>query len=642
MATLTIQPWNKSKAEKELKKRLERAVRARSRFEKQWAKNERTLFSSTYEEASNDDIGVANVYDALRNGFGAIDGMQINYSFKYLRFIHAQMSANPPSVIPVPTSTEYKDRRAAKVADAFIQHGRRKLKLQEKVDLTSLQTLTYGTGFLKTFFDPFLGEAWEVDESTGDITMQGDITAKPILIHDMYIDPDATLEEEIGWMIERHVYSVEEAIARFPDKKEEIEALKGQYNPTQSSNKEDYEDLIEIFEYTEKAAPLNGMDGRRIFHLKTGKLLSDVMSNPYPDGRLPYRILTDVDVPGQVYGKTFIDYIIQLQDIINKIDSTVLDNIKNHGVARMVLSDGAEIADDDISNDSIDVLKVKNATQGSIHFIAPPTIMTDIYKMRQQIEVGMESLSGVNESMFGQVKREMSGFSLQTAINAGNMVRRRLFNKYQGFVEGVYTDFLELIQKHYSDSRKVLIAGEEEAISVAYFSGADISGGVDLKVDYGTSFSLDPASRREEIMQIKDVLKDAGYDSKKLLGLLRLNELNVAFDEMEVGKRRQYEIFDEIIAKYEETGTLIQIAPEANEEHASMLEACKEFRMSMTFKALAKELRDTIDAHYNARKAMLADQLTPAPAASAAPMLPNMPIAPAPAAPGTLPPILGK
>lgn len=609
MPSLKIIPWTEDKAKKELKKRLEKAIRYREKFEKQWAKNERTLFSSTYAEStSQDERGIANIYDAMRNGFDdSFDGMQINYGFKYMRFIHSQMSANPPSVIPVPTSTEWKDRRSSQVAAAFVNHGRRQLKLQDKTDLTSLQTICYGTGVGKIHYDPYLGDAWEVDENTNEITMQGDIAVKPLLIWDFWLDPDATLHEEIAYTFERHIMPYEEALARFPEHKEKFKEIKGKYNPKNSDNREDYEDLIEVFEYYEKACPLNGMDGRRIFHLKDGYLLSTIMPNPHPEGRLPYHILTDIDVPGQVYGKTFIDYIVQLQDIINRLDSTVLDNVKNHGVSRMVVYDNAEVNTDDLSNDSVEAVYVKGSTQAP-HFIPPPTLMPDMFRLRQQIEVGMEAIAGVNESMFGQVKREMSGYSLQTAINAGNMVRRRLFNKYQDYCQGIYSDYLELVQEHYTDPRKILVAGEEHSVSVAYFSGADIAGGFDLKVEYGADFSLDPAGRREEILQLREVMKDAGVPPTKIMSMLRLNELNVGFDDLEVGKRRQFEIFDEIIAKYSETGTLIQIAPEENEDHLSMLEACKEFRMSMAFKKLPKELRDTIDAHFNARKEMMATQ----------------------------------
>ena len=127
-----------------------------------------------------------------------------------------------------------------------------------------------------------------------------------------------------------------------------------------------------------------------------------------------------------------------------------------------------------------------------------------------------------------------------------------------------------------------------------------------MKVDYGSSFSLDPASRREEIMLIWDKLIAAGLTDKQVLQKLNLNEIGNLFDMVEIGKRRQLEIFDEMISKYETTGTLIYIEPEKNEDHGSMLEAAKEFRMGMVFKKLDKVVRDAIDEHINQRLEMAA------------------------------------
>lgn len=638
---ITIQPWSKAQAKKELKKRLAVAKKYReNKFEGTWRENEATVFMA-YGQDLNGDVGYGDVYDALIDEVADNDSnMGINYAFKYHRFIHSQMSANPPSVIPTPTSTDYQDRRAAEVADAFIQHGRRKLKLQERVDLTTLQTLTYGTGFTKTIYDPSLGDAWEVE---GDkITMQGDISIRPVLLWNVFIDPDADFWEDVRYVYERHLLPIEEAIARFPDKKERFEELKGKLKvpPGQEDLKEIFEDMVEVYEYYEKALPWNGMDGRHCFLLGDGELLTPVRPNPLPDASLPYHIITDIDVPGQVYGKANIEYIVRLQDILNRLDSTILDNVQAHGVVRLVVFDAAEIPDEAESNDAWDIINIKGANGQQPAYIQPPQLMPDLYKLRQQIEVGMEQIMGVNESMFGQVKREMSGFSLQTAINAGNMVRRRLFNKYTLYVESVYSLYLKLVQKHYDDKRKVLVTGEENSISVAYFSGADLTGGFDLKVEYGASFSLDPASRREEIMQLIPFLKEAGYTMRQILGMLRLNEVGALFDMATVGRRRQMEIFDEMISKYESTGQLVMVEPEKNEDHGSMLEAAKEFRMSMLFKSLEPELQAAIDQHIDDRMEMAASVAAgPAAGAAGPAAMPGMQPGPMAqlAAPGGLP-----
>jgi hypothetical protein len=277
----------------------------------------------------------------------------------------------------------------------------------------------------------------------------------------------------------------------------------------------------------------------------------------------------------------------------------------------MVVYDAAEDLKDQIGGSGWQVINVKGTAAQKPDFINPPTMMPDIYRFRQQLLDGMEQLAGVNESMFGQVKREMSGFSLQTAINAGNMVRRRLFNKYQLFVECIYKAGLRIIQAEWKDARKILVTGQEGALSVAYYSGADLTGGYDLDVEYGASFSLDPASRREEIMQLMPLLKEAGFSMKSILGMLRLNDVGGLFDMATVAARRQLEIIDEMIAKYEEKGMLVYIAPEELEEHQGMLQAAYEFRMSMAYKVLAKEVRQLIDQHIKDRESLSAQGAAP-------------------------------
>ena len=618
MAGIKVQQWDDKYAKKELGKRLSRSKKYREKYqESRWKDNEVTIFQE-YSQSLNDIPGYGDIntaeHDQMDMG-GSNSDMGINYAFKYHRFVLSQMSANPPSVIPVPTSSEYSDRRAAKVADHFIQHGRRKLKLQDKVDLTSLQTITYGTGFAKIYFDAYAGTAWEVDKKTGELIMEGEIRVKPLIIWNIYIDQDADSWEENRYIFERHFLSYEEAISRFPKHIDKIKELKGKRKQEdwQVDDEEMFEDTIEIYEYYEKALPWNGMDGRHCFLLNDGSLLTPIQPNPHVNATLPYKICTDVDVPGQVYGKTFIDYIVRLQDVLNKLDSTILDNVQAHGVARLVVFEGSEIPDDAENNDAWEIIQLAGSPVTAPMYINPPTLMPDLYKLREQILEGMESIAGTNESMFGQIKREMSGFSLQTAINAGNMVRRRLFNKYTAFVEAIYTDYLELIKKHYNDKKKILIVGEEDALSVAYYSNADLEGGYDLKVEYGASFSLDPASRREEIIQLIPHLKEGGYSMRQILGMLRLNEVGALIDMVDISKRRQIEIFDEMIARFEEEGTLIKIVPEKNEDHVNMLEAASGFRMGMVFKNLDVELQQAIDEHIDSRKEMAAELSTPTP-----------------------------
>lgn len=644
-----IEQWSQADAERELPKRLKDALTYRSAFEPDWRRNEALLFMPGASDNGSDQTTVS--YEAAAELWGndldvGDSWISINYAFKYLRYIHSQMAANPPSVMPLPTSSDYQDRRAADVADDLVQYGRRNYRIQDHTDLTTLQTLAYGTGVMRGCNDPMLGEMLKVSKKTGQVVMSGDLKFRPVMIWDFAIDHTARAQEDIRYVFERHVMSCEEAKYRFPKHADAFEKrakksgvlskfFDGMSGDTASG-------LVEIWEYTEKGLPWNGMAGRRAF-VMDDKVLDDISTNPNPDAALGYFILTDVDIPGQVYGRTFVDYLARIQDVLNRLDSTILDGIQAHGNVRMVVYDAAEEQDGLPSTSNWQIANIKGSGAQKPDFIDPPQLMGDIYKLRDALLVGMEQIAGVNESMFGKVDREMSGFSLQTAINAGNMVRRRLFNKYEAFVEAIFRFYLRLVQENWTDQRKILVTGAENALSVAYYSGADLTNGFDLDVRYGASFSLDPASRREEIMQLMPTLKEAGYDMRTILAMLKLNDIAGLFDMATVAERRQLEVFDEMIAKAEDTGVLVYIKPERGEEHDGMLKAAYEFRMSMAYKCLSPELKVLVQRHIDEREALKVAQAAPqggAPVGAPAPGAPGLPGMPAlPGADVALPPM---
>lgn len=624
MPMMRYEQWSQSDANREVPKRLKEALEFRRQFESGWRNNEQILFNANGTASADASVSYDNLAELFSGDLDSNDSwIVINYTFKYLRFLHSQMAANPPSVVPTPTSADYQDRRAAEAADRLIVHGRRQYKIQNNIDLTSLQVLSYGSGFLRTFNDPSAGQILKTNKATRELVMTGDLKFQPLLIWDVVLDPTARCWDDVRYVFIRHVMSIEEAKYRWPTFAGNIDSYAVSKPQTRSWHDNDggqqTKGRVPVWEYVERGLPWNGMAGRRLFLMDDSTVLSPLETNPNPNAALGVHMLTDIDVPGQVYGKTFVDYLIRLQDVLNRLDSTVLDGIQAHGVVRMVVYDAAETDEDNLpANSNWQIVNVKGTAAQKPDFISPPTLMPDIYRFREQLLQGMAELAGVNDSMFGVQKREMSGFSMQTAINAGNTVRRRLFNKYEQFVEDVYTAYLELIKTNWSDKRKILVTGQEGALSVAFYSGADIANGYDLAVEYGTSFSLDPASRREEIVQIMPFLKEAGYSMKSILAMMRFNDVSGLFDLAEMAKRRQEEIFEEMIAKYEELGLVKYIQPEELEKHDDMLETAYVFRNSEAYKVLDRPVKLLIEQHIREREGLMADMAAKAQAAPAA------------------------
>lgn len=613
-----VASWSSEDWSKNLKQRLDSARKYRELFEPQWAENRNTIHNSRGRETNQFNLTFDNVVELESGKPDAGDSeVGMNYAFKYLRFFHSQLSANPPSVIARPASSDPVDRRKADAADRLVRYAIKNLDMQEVVDQATLNTLLLGTGWLKIIWDPDQGDVFDFNEQTSEVTMEGDISCYSPQTEDVWIDPDAKRFSDVRYIIERISMPLEQGEFLFPDQREALRnntlaKADDMKSVLETNPAVEPEQRVIIFEYYEKGAPVNGMAGRHARFLEDGTILGTPGKNPHYNTHLPYHIFTYLDVPHQVYGKSTVEYVAHLQAMLNRLDSSILDNIQAHGVVRMAVAETTEIQDSAISNSAWDYIKYTGSQPPA--FIPPPSLMQDIWQFRTQLVTAIQELYGINDSMLGIQRREQSAVSQQTAIEAGTMIHRRVFKKYAMFAESIYRQFLGLVKDNWDTSRTILVLGKEKAFEAADLKGADIDGGFDIVVEYGASLPLDPNMRREAIMLLMEPLKEAGLSMRQILRMMKLNDLDAVYDRLEMAGDRQREIFEEMIMRFEQ-GIEAYIPPEDLEEHKGMLEYAYDFLVTSEFKYLKLEIKTLIRQHVKERERMAAQGPEQAPMA---------------------------
>jgi hypothetical protein len=610
IVSLNAEEWKKL-----LSSRLKQAKDYRKKYEAQWKEVDAVIDNvkgnNGISEGSDDEL-----LEHTPDNEGADVGF--NYAYKMLRFVHSQLSANPPSTICKPHTSDANDRHAADAGDRILRYGFKQLEFQENSDQALLKCLTKGNGWIKQFWDINAGEVLDIEEGENgvSVTMTGDVNMYSPSTWDVWIDPNAKHWKQVRYIFERIEFSREEAVSLFPKAKEKLESVS-----TENQNKTGFfdkpsrsqDDRVEIYVYYEKAAPINGMAGRYAVHTSDGTLLEEPRKNPHVDGGLPYHMITDADREDCVYGKSNLDYIIKPQLLLNRYDTSMVDAVLTHGVVRMAIQKGTKIDEEAISNSNIDIIEYDGGG-AEPHFLQPMSLPNDIYRQRDQMQAGIQDIAGVNDSMMGNQKREVSGFSQQTAIEAGNMIRKRLFNKYAAFIAAISKDYLSLVKEHWSDKRKIHVVGDENSFETSYFDGSDLKGGFDAIVEYGASLPIDPSMRRESIMLLQPLLEKAGVDNRQLLSMLKLNDLNGVYDMLTLASNKQRRLFNKMIAEN------IYIKPEEEEDSTNMLIFCGYFRMSAEYEKLNEEQQSLISQHIKERQQLIAP-----PPAPAAPEMGGMP-----------------
>ena len=681
MSGIKLTPWNQEQTKQEVMKRFRQATQSRRRLEDQWDRNEVAAFGfdsmggmSLLVDSMGNPLSTAGSGDDP--GYGATERTNVSYTFKNLRFLHSQMSANPPTVAMRPASSDQEDTRKADAADRVSRYNVRKYQLQENTDKWTLNALTYGLGGLKTVWDSTLGDIIEFDEEAGTLRLEGDVSVSVPHTRNIFIDADARscgiapeTPNGIKHVIERIYMDFDLACAKWPEKREVLEAARidnegYQYGNQGRSNEEHY-NCVELLEYWETGLPTNGYLGRYCVTTITGDVvepcrpspfrfpragsIASIMSSDKPDSvkdelisrlpqmaRLPYHFLTDIDVPNSAWGKSTLEYAAPLQEVLAQIDTAYVDNIRAHGVARMVVSNQTEV-NIDLSNTPWDVTKV-DSNQAPF-FMEVPQLMPEMTSSRMNMIQGINDTMGMNEAMLGQQSREQSSASMQYATNNGNMIRRRIFNKYVLGVESLHKGLLDLERKHWTLERTIRVLGKEKAFESLALKGADIDGGYDVVGEYGVTLSLDPMTRREEIMALQPMFEKAGIPTRMSLKMLKLNELEGMYDKLQMAEDRQREIFDEQMA----TQRLIE--PEEFQDHENMIAWALEYFMTAEFKYLDEESRALCKEHVRMRIQAAAKEKSgglsgqpqppgPPPAAPGPEALPAAPLAPPPIANG--------
>lgn len=645
MSEQRVHIWSEADTQREVSKRYRNAGIARARYETGWRYNERLVYSSSLVGGTGEVSAQPSIFSNLAADadYSGAD-MNVAYLMRNLRFLHAQMSANPPSVVMKPVTTDQENVRKADAADKVVRHAMKKYLLQERVDQTSLHTLIYGTGLMKTVWDHTAGEILGHDPATGNLQLEGDIRVSVPFMWNIRIDPDARSIDEIKWITEDLYIDEDEANARWPGREKELESARvsgrnsGEIQRVSSLGEQHREgfNTLKLVEYWETGLPSNGYLGRYCVTTEAGAIIEKCRPNPFrfraagavqrieadleigedeksarisklPErARLPYLLLTDIDVPNAVYGKSAVDYAAPLQDNLSRLDSSQLDAIQAHGVARLIVSDQSEVTE--MGNSNFEVTKIAGGPANGPYFMHPPQLMPEMDKTRMYLVQGLSDVMGLNESQFGQQSREQAQATMQYAVNQGNMIRRRLFNKYVLFVEALYRNILDLVRKHWDTDRTLNVVGKEHALEAVDISGMDVDGGYDVVGDYGVSLSLDPVARKQELLMLQPLLKEAGIPARRTLQLMKLSELEGAYDEIELADNRQREIFEKMVAlvKTGATPEEAYIPPKKYRDHENMIAYALRYFMTEEFENLPDEVQAICERHIDERAQLAA------------------------------------
>ncbi len=531
---------------------------------------------------------------------------------KAILFLHSKLCISDPVVTAAPRKQDHATKMSAKYAQQHMEYLKNKTRMQEISEAGAFLNLCiYGTGITFWGWNPHGGEKPmddipdNVDIENFDFRMEGAHDVRNVNPKKFF--PDATADM---WINAEHCFEEMDVPAKKayydfdkPEQQEILRASQNEVNNSESSgNKE--KSTIKLIHYWEKGLPWNGFLGSHVIFIRPeNPRILYRGPNPFAHKKLPYSVLTDIDIPDNVMGMSRIVYAYQTQMSINNMLTMVMDNMSLFGAAKAMLPEGG-FNEDMIDNDKSLIGTYNPASGGKPEFFRPVNVTSDVWRAYDIMKGYINNLYGMNEFSQGQIPRELSSYAVQLALEMDDKYRIRLFNKKKQYVKDMYTFGLEMTKQYVTEPIRLSITGVEGFENDEYFMSSQLEGEYDISVDYGAYIPVDPAARKQQILEFikSGMFEKAGGNMKKAASLLVDGSMLDVKDSMETSRNLQNAEIARLIK-----GEKVNVEPwDDDGEHAAAIE---DFARTQTFETLPRDIKEAIWAHGEAHVKTLAEKI---------------------------------
>lgn len=426
--------------------------------------------------------------------------VSVNHFRNIILHILSGAASQRPTFNPVAINSDYKSQAQTKVSRGVLDYYNREKKVETFLKKAGETALIYSLGFVTLDWDTELGEDYAVGP-TGEKIKEGDIS---IACHSpLTMAYDYTLEDAAhsDWYVARRIKNKYAIAAKYPQFADKILAQEIEPNDIIDraviGNFANFDDMIFVDTlYHRKTAVVP--DGRLVEVIGNEIVTIDT---PLPYKTLPVYRIAPEDVNGSASGYTIAFDLLPIQEICDKLYSTILTNQGNFGIQNIWTQPGGGIS-------------VTELAGGMNHIQSPskPEVVQllqtpqEVFSFLEKTEKVMEVISGVNSVSRGNPESSLkSGSALALVASQAIQFNSNFQQSYNRLLEDVGTGIIEMLARFAKTKRMIAISGKANAGYMTEFSAADLSNISRVQVEMGNPLSRTTAGK----LQIAESLLNA-------------------------------------------------------------------------------------------------------------------------------------
>jgi hypothetical protein len=327
-------------------------------------------------------------------------------------------------------------------------------------------------------------------------------------------------------------------------------------------------------------------------------------------GWLPYVMFRGTPVPGRFWPTCFSEQAISPQTELNKTLSQIAENGQRVGNPPLAESRQANVEWNGLPGERI---KFDDTMANSLpQFLQVPEMPGYIQNRIPQLIESLQEQAGQHEVSHGNVP---TGVTAAAAINLLQEADDTRLGPDILDMEKSLGDagkrILQLVGKHYTDTRVVKIAGEDGAWDIFDFKGAALKGNTDVQVQAGSGMPRSKAAKQAAMQEVLNLALQYGVE-------LDQRSLRKFFVDYEAGGLER--LFGDIDAderqvqrEHRRLALGQAFAPNDFDNHAFHVDAHNEFRKGSRYEQLPSPAKDVFDEHVRLHEqAMQPEVLDPA------------------------------
>jgi len=450
------------------------------------------------------------------------------------------MTDNNPKFIAVPNNPQ--GLEFSNDVQMALDYEWEREKMPTKLPAQLIPMLVYGTAVWFVQWDGKEGE-------------YGNIKIKEVDPFNIFPDPLAENVDNAEYIVYATYKNANQIKQQFPDKANAIEGSRISMSELvanrdeQDTNEENQVLILEMWcrDWTTMDEDIDGNkslkypQGRVITCLpELGIILSD-KKNPYKDGKFPFVLMKNYDVPFKFWGVGEVEQILSPQIYVNELTNQIIDNAKNTANMQWIIDKNAGIGQGKLTNRP--GLVIRKNPGAEVRRDTPPPMPTYVREQIDVLKADIQDISGVLDSLKGEKQTGVVAASAILALQEASQSRIRLKIK---IMESNLTELANMVysrmQQFWKLDRWVRVTDIEGNPSFKEIGQQVLANDYDLKVMAGSTMPVNKNAMMDLMIRLAQTNGEDGLpivDRKAVLEYLPIGDKKAISDRFAELKAQQ-------------------------------------------------------------------------------------------------------